>query len=276
MKIRGSWFLITAAIGGLMSGGFPGAAANSAHRPSHTFPERSSGQAATSSRAADGRFFLGHGGAVPGPFRLDGGKYEINVWANYNSGYDANNSGTCFFTAYMNGVEQPRFVNLGRAVPVLASAPYRATLAVTFPAGHYKLIVSPFSDCDWTMTILSRGPAVPGIEIVAVQSYLHRGTTFTPSTVVHMGQSFDFSVFYRLVGGLRGRPAGTITFQEHANPPQSAPLFAGKDINGFKQMFVNAAFSRKTHDTLGPALATFTVTVGKLQVSQSLNFTVAP
>jgi hypothetical protein len=91
-----------------------------------------------------------------------------------------------------------------------------------------------------------------------------------------MGQSFDFSVFYRLVGGLHGRPAGTITFQEHASPPQSSPLFAGKDINGLKQMYVNAAFSRKTHDTLGPALATFTVTVGKLQVSQSLNFTVAP
>jgi hypothetical protein len=38
-------------------------------------------------------------------------------------------------------------------------------------------------------------------------------------------------------------------------------------------MAVDVVFSPKTHDTPGAAVATFTISVGKLQVSQSLNFT---
>jgi hypothetical protein len=274
MKIHRSWFLAVGVLVGLMSGGLSGAAADSAQRPSNPFLEHSSPQAAPASRAADGRFFQGHGGAVRGPFLLQGGKYQINVWANYNAAYDAGNSGTCFFTAYMNGIEQPRFLNLGRAVPVLASAPYNATLTVTFSAGHYKLMVSPVSECDWNITILNRGSSAPGIEIMGVQSYLHSDNTYIPTTVVHLGQSFDFSVFYLLAGGLKGTPKGTITFQEHGSSPQSSPLFAGANINGMKQLFVNAVFSQKTHDKPGPAVAKFTITVGTFHVSESLHFTV--
>jgi len=210
---------------------------------------------------------------VDGPFSLQGGRYDINVLATYNALYDAGNSGQCLFTAYMNGVEKPQFVSLGTAIPVRASAPYLPTVAVTFPAGHQKLIVSPTTNCTWSITILRRGSSVPGIEIVGVQSYLIRGTTLTPTTVAHMGQSLEFFVFYRLVGGLTGTPKGTITFQEHASPPQSAPLVAVKDANGLKQMGVTSAFSLKAHDTLGPAVATFAITVGTLHMSESLRFT---
>jgi hypothetical protein len=274
MKIHRPWFSVAGTIVGLMIGGLPGGAAASSQRSSPMFPAHTAGRAAPASRAADGRFFLGHGGAVNGPFALQGGKYTINVFANYNSAYDAGGSGMCTFTAYLNGIEQPRFVSLGKGVSIVASGPYNTALAVTLSAGHYKIIVSPYSDCDWNMTILSRGPAVPGIEIVGAQSYLHQGTDFIPTTKVHMDQSYDFSVFYRVVGGAKGKPAGTITLQEHTGSPQSAAMFAGKDFYGFKQMAVNVVFSRKTHDTPGPAVATFTIKVGKLQVSQSLNFTV--
>ncbi|HVC82202.1 MAG TPA: hypothetical protein VNL35_17055 [Chloroflexota bacterium] len=275
MKIHKPWFQIVAAIVGLTIVGLPGAAAASSQRSSPTFPQHSSDRAAAPSRAADGRFFMGHGGALNGPFSLQGGKYEITVWAYYNSAYDAGNSGTCFFTGYLNGMEQPRFVSLGAGVPVLASAPYHTALAVTFPAGHYKIMVSPVSNCDWNMTILSRGQTVPAIEIVGVQSYLQSGSTFTPTTVVHMGQSYAFSVFYRVVGAIKAKPAGTFTLLEHAGSPQSSPLYAGKDFYGFKQMAVNVVFSRKAHDTPGPAVARFTITAGKLHVSESLPFTLA-
>src|SRR5438270_9918938 len=99
MKMYRSWFLAAGVIVGLMSLGLPGADAHSSQRPSD-----------------DGQFFLGHGGAVDGPFRLKGGKYVINVLVNYNSGYDTG-SGQCLFTAYLNGVEQPAFLSLGTAVP---------------------------------------------------------------------------------------------------------------------------------------------------------------
>jgi hypothetical protein len=275
MKVHRFRFLAAGVIVGLMIAGLSGAAAASSQRSSPMFPEHSFGRAAMASRAADGRFFLGHGGAVNGPFALQGGKYQIDVWANYNSAYDAGNSGRCTFTAYLNGIEQPRFVNLGRGVPIVASRPYNTTLAVTLSAGHYKIIVSPYSDCDWHMTILSSGQTVPAIEIVGAQSYLHSGTDFTPTTLVHMGKSYDFSVFYRVVGGAKGKPAGTITLQEHTGSPQSARMFAAKDFYGFEQMAVDVVFSQKTHDTPGPAVATFTITVGKLHASQSLNFTLA-
>jgi hypothetical protein len=273
MNIFRSKFLATAALAGLLIVGPLEAAAAPSQGPSHAVPHHSVARAGMPTRAADGRFFQGHGGALLGPFALQGGTYDITVWANYNALYDAGNTGTCFFTAYLNGLEQPRFVNLGTAVPVLASSPYNATLPIKFSAGHYKIIVSPVSDCDWSMTILRRGPSVPAIEIEAVQSYLVRGTAFAPTTVVHMGQSIDFWVFYRLVGGVHGTPSGTITFQEHTGPAQSAPLVAGKDANGMKQMGANAVFSRKMHDTPGPAVARFTITIGTLHVSQSLHFT---
>ncbi len=227
MKSHRSWVLAAGAIIALMSVGLPGTAADSSRGTSHTVPNHSSGWATTPLRAADGRFFQGNGGAVDGPFSLQGGRYDINILATYNSSYDAGNSGQCLFTAYLNGIEQPRFVDLGRAVPVLASAPYNATLSVTFSAGHYKLMVSPVSECDWNMTILSRDSSVPGIEIMGVQSYLHSGNAYTPTTVVHMGQSFDFSVFYILAGGLKGKPKGTITFQEHGSPPSPRPSLPG-------------------------------------------------
>jgi len=274
MKMHKSWVLAIGTIVALMSVGLPGAAADSSRRASHTVPGRSSGRAATPRRAADGRFFQGNGGAVDGPFRLQGGRYDINVLSTYNSLYDAGNSGQCLFTAYLNSVEKPQFVSLGTAVPVLASSPYLTTLAVTFPAGHQKLIVSPTTTCDWSITILRHGPSVPGIEIMGVQSYLIHGTTLTPTTVAHMGQSFEFFVFYRLVGGLKGTPKGTITFQEHKSPPQSFSMFPVKDANGLKQMGVTSAFSLKTHDTPGPAVATFAIAVGTHHMSESLHFTV--
>jgi hypothetical protein len=92
--------------------------------------------------------------------------------------------------------------------------------------------------------------------------------------MVHMGQSYDFSVFYRVVGGAKGKPAGTITFQEHTGPPQSARMVVAKDFYGFKQMAVDVTFSQKLHDVPGPAVATFTIINGKLHASLSLKFTV--
>jgi hypothetical protein len=211
---------------------------------------------------------------VHGPFHLNGGKYVVNVLVNYNSGYDSG-SGQCLFTAYMNGVEQPAFLSLGAAVPVLPSAPYRATIPVTATAGHYKLIVSPTTTCDWSITILSSGPAAPGIEVVGAHSYLHVGTNFTPKSVVHMGETFLFEVFYRLVGGLKGTPTGTITIQEHAGGPQTYPLLIAKDANGIKQMYNNVVFTQKSGDTPGAAVVKFTITVGGHRVSKRLKFTVA-
>ena len=79
MKRHRSWFLAAGAIVGLTSAGVPRAGAHSAQRPSYSVPKGATGLSRTQSRPHDGRFFLGHGGAVRGPFHLNGGKYVINV-----------------------------------------------------------------------------------------------------------------------------------------------------------------------------------------------------
>jgi hypothetical protein len=133
---------------------------------------------------------------------------------------------------YLYGVpERHRAATIREPGQGVASGPYNTALAVTLSAGYYKIIVSPYSDCDWNMTILSRGQTVPAIEIVGAQSYLHSGTDFTPTTTVHMDQSYDFSVFYRVVGGAKGKPAGTITLQEHTGPPPSPPAWLSRKIS---------------------------------------------
>ena len=160
MRKQRSWLLATAAILGLTSSGLPAAGAQSSPRLLHSVANRLASPFATPRSAPDGRFYLGHGGAVRGPFHLSGGKYVVNVLVNYNAGFDSG-SGQCLFTAYMNGVDDPGRLGLGTAVPVLPSAPYRTAISVTATAGRYKLIVSPTTTCDWSIAILSTAPAAP-------------------------------------------------------------------------------------------------------------------
>jgi len=47
----------------------------------------------------------------------------------------------------------------------------------------------------------------------------------------------------------------------------------GPDFYGNKQLYLQVEFTQKTGDVPGPAVARFTVTIGKLHVSESLNFT---
>jgi hypothetical protein len=77
-------------------------------------------------------------------------------------------------------------VALSVPIPIADFPPFHYTPTVNLPAGHYKFVVLPLSDCDWNLTILRLGPAAPAIEIVSLAIYLHRGTTFTPTKVVHI------------------------------------------------------------------------------------------
>ena len=273
MKRQHPWFLAVVAIVVLLIAGIPSAAAGPARRPAHLFPAHSPSRAVITSRAADGKFFQGHGGSLNGPFSLMGGRYELDVWARYNSLYDATGFGQCLFTAYMNGVEHPQFLSLGTAVPVVASGPYHFTPTVYFPAGHFKLIVSPASDCDWSVTILRHGPAVTGIDVAEVDILHKIGGTFTPTTTVRMGETITFALFYSLTGLPGVKATGRIAISENGRDGGSYPLRVGPDINGFKQLYQGIVFTLKSGDTPGPATVTLTVTAGKFHVARTVKFT---
>ncbi|HWE61305.1 MAG TPA: hypothetical protein VHB98_06310 [Chloroflexota bacterium] len=266
MKTSQSWFLVVMAIVVLLIAGLPNAVAARAHAP---------GRAVIASRAGDARFFSGHGGDLRGPFSLLGGRYELDVWARYNALYDAGNSGDCIFGAYIDGIETPMHVTLSTPIPIADFPSFHYTPTVYFPAGHYKLVIVPSSDCDWSVSILRLGPAVPAIDIVAVRSFLHRGNTFTPTSVVHWGQTINFAIFYTLQGAVSGTPAGTIAIAQHGKDFRTFHLRPWKDTDGTQQLYINLIFTPGKGATPGPAVAAFSVTVGTLHVHQSLDFTVA-
>jgi hypothetical protein len=248
MKRQCSWLLAAAAIVAVLTAGVPHAVAGPPRRPA---------------QMSDGQFFAGHGAAFHGPFSLLGGRYYVDVWAQDNAIYDPNDIG-CVFGAYIDGIETPLHLTL--------SAPLRVR---SFPAGHYKLSVLPGTDCDWRVSILPLGPAAPAIDVVAVRSFLHRGNTFTPTTVAHMGQTIDFAIFFTLQGAVSGTPAGTLSISEHGTNGGSFRLRPWKDTDGTRQLYANIMFTRKSGDTPGPATATFNIIAGTLRSRQTLGLTLA-
>src|ERR671936_790273 len=62
------------------------------------------------STTGDSQIFVGRGGAASGPFILLGGRYAVQVEALYNSLWDPDQTGECFFSAYMYGVTPSRQV----------------------------------------------------------------------------------------------------------------------------------------------------------------------
>jgi hypothetical protein len=267
MSRQHSWILAAAAIVALLLAGLPNVLAGPARHVTLSHPARMAG---------DMQFFYGSGPAFEGPFSLAGGRYEVDLWAQYNSiTADASNSGECIFGAYIDGIETPIHLTLSVPVSIGDFVPFHYTPMVAFPAGHYKLVVLPGTDCDWRVSILRLGSAGPAIAITSLGIYLHRGNTFTPITVVHAGQTIDFSVFYRLAGNPIGTPSGRVAFSEHGKAIASYGLRPWTDAHGTKQLYINIKFGKVNAHAPQTVVATFTVTVGSLRASQSMSFTLA-
>jgi hypothetical protein len=266
MKRQHSWILAAAAIVALLLAGLPNVLAGSARHEALSYPARMAG---------DAQFFYGSGPAFDGPFSLAGGRYEVDLLAQYNSITDVANSGECIFGAYIDGIETPIHLTLSAPVPVGDFVPFHYTPMVAFPAGHYRLVVLPGTDCDWRVSILRLGPSGPAIAITSLGIYLHRGNTFTPTTVVHAGQTIDFSVFYRLDGNPSGTPSGRVAFSEHGKAITSYSLRPWTDAHGTKQLYINIKIGKVNANSPQTVVATFTVTVGSLRASQSMSFTLA-
>jgi hypothetical protein len=220
--------------------------------------------------ANDSQFFSGQGAAFY-TFNLQAGRYEVDVFAMYDSLNDPAASGECIFGAYIDGVQTPVHIPLSVPVPIVDAVPFHITPIMTVAAGEYKLDVLPLTDCDWRVSILDLKPATPAIDILAVRSYIIRGRVFTPTSVVPMGKPTDFSIFFSLAGSPPGPVSGQVAIRESAGIAQTYHLYAAKTDT--KQFYVDVLFSRKAHDVPGVAVATFTITVGAVRASRALRFT---
>jgi len=251
-------------------------------QPASHIPAGGVDRTVIAAQAGDSQFFSGASAAVY-TFVLRGGRYAIDVYAQYDPQNDPSGSGQCLFNGYLDNQTTGSHAPLGGVVPIGQFVPFHTAVTGTLSAGSYELNILPFTTCDWRVTILDLGPSptttvapiTSPVEILAVRSYIVRGTTFTPTTVVHMGQLIDFVVFYDLAAA-SGPLAGDITIKESgkgAQPPQTFHLNAAKA--GVKEFFAGIIFSRKTHDVDGPAVATFTIGASKQHTSRALNFTLA-
>jgi hypothetical protein len=88
-----------------------------------------------------------------------------------------------------------------------------------------------------------------------------------------MGQTIDFLVWFHLQGAPGGTPVGKLALVENGKPAESWPLQPGPGSNGEQQLYRSLIFTRAARP--GPAMATFTVTIGQFQASRSVRFTLA-
>jgi hypothetical protein len=178
-------------------------------------------------------------------FSVPDALYDIDLLASYDSANDPDNSGECLFGGYVDGVQAPIHVSLSDPVPVGQFVDWHQSPFVVLPTGQYKLEVLPGTTCDWHVTVLEIGPAV-AIAITGVHSYLPHGSGYTPSSVVHMGQTMAFTVLYAVYETLPGKLRGKLVVQEKgkgAAPPQSYSLVAAP--NGVKGFYTGVIFAPK-------------------------------
>ena len=194
----------------------------------------------------------------------------IDAFAEYDAIRDPSGSGECYFEGSFDNLQTGKHATLGSHAPIQASVPYDQSASGYLPSDTYKLVVLPFTDCDWRVTILPASAAGPGIGIVSAGVYLMVSGKLTETTVVPMGETAYFIVSYSVEGKLPATLTGKVTIKESSGPPQTAPL---KGETGVYKAYLSAVFSTKTHDVPGPATATFTLTAGKLQVTSLVHFT---
>jgi hypothetical protein len=145
--------------------------------------------------------FHGLSGAT-NSFVLQGGRYVIDAYAGF---FAAAHPGatTCSFTAVLNGVEHP--VPNGQSMlgstMINGYHPYRYHPTLDLPAGHYTLVVSPITDCDWSVSIGGGGMGKPYVAFGDTGIYHMLGRSNAKTTIVETsGKSYSFGFAYNAWG----------------------------------------------------------------------------
>ncbi len=222
----------------------------------------------------DGEFFSGSGGGARGPFTLHGGRYHVYVSAFYNGLHTMSSS--CAFTARLEGVEHPlppAFANLGTAIPLSDSGyVYQLPLTIAIDPGHYSVIVSPFTNCDWSVSILGGIPVGQPLAIGPVGITRTADDTGKSITSVHLHESVDLSALYD-TRDAAARPTGTVTLARQGRTVRTLKLTRGPTAGGVAQMHHLMAFGDGDRSLIGPLTARFTLRLGAATATRSVDFT---
>jgi hypothetical protein len=264
--VRTFRFLIVPSFLLLLLAGFIRPATNSQAAP---LPTRAAHGNTGNAGDWDGQFFSGSGGAARGPFSLKGGRYHVFVSAFYNGLHTTSSS--CSFTAHLEGVEHalpPAFANLGTAIPLTDSGyTYRLPLTIVAAPGHYSLIVSPLTNCDWSVSILGGIPPEQPLAIGPV------GISGESKAGVHLHESVEFSALYDVQSITTPGPSGSVSLMQRGKAVRIYPLTPGPSALGLPELHRVMSFGNADRALLGPLTAQFTLTLGATRVTRSYDFT---
>jgi hypothetical protein len=219
-------------------------------------------------QAVDSVAFSGDTAAVK-IFTLIAGRYFIDAYAQYDALNDPNGAGNCLFSGYLDDMQTGSHAALGGPAPITPYVPYSQTATGYLAGGPYRLVMLPFTNCDWRVSIVPTGPSSPSLSIQSVGVYRMSNGKLVQTTVVPFGPTVYFIVSYGVSGKLPGPLSGELTLQEKSGPLQKANLKG----EGVEKAYLSATFSVKEHDVPGPAVATFILTAGNLLASRVLRFT---
>jgi photosystem II stability/assembly factor-like uncharacterized protein len=228
-------------------------------------------------RAARDDAFTFHGsGGQRQTVALQGGRYVIDVYAGFFAATHPNTS-TCSFTAVLNGVEHPipgGFSTLGSLL-VGGFAPYRYMPTLNLQPGHYTLVVSPLTDCDWSVSIGGGGTDHPLVSFGSTGLYHRLGGYNERTTIAETtGKPYSFGFAYNAWGDGFAAPTASLTVLQHGQALHTYKLTPTAGDYGQTAFSTALAFPSGSGDPPGAYTARFTATLGGRRFTTSVDYTV--
>jgi hypothetical protein len=142
------------------------------------------------------------------------------------------------------------------------------------PPGHYSLIVSPFTNCDWSVSIIGGIPVEQPLSIGPVGLMHQIGESSQSTTLVHLRESIDLSAVYEVRDAAGPAPSGSVSLIQRGKTVRTFALTPQTVSMGLPEFHRSVTFDeRADRALLGPLTARFTITRGTAQVTRSVDFT---
>jgi photosystem II stability/assembly factor-like uncharacterized protein len=219
--------------------------------------------------------FHGSGGATHS-FTLQGGRYVIDAYAGF---FAATHPGatTCSFTAVLNGVEHPvpnGQSTLGSTM-VNGYYPYHYIPTLNLPAGHYTLVVSPITDCDWSVSIGGGGTGRPYLGFADTGIYHMLGGSNAKTTIVETdGKSYSFGFAYNAWGDGFNAPTARLDLLQQGHVFATYPLASTAGSYGQSAFTIDLTYPRRIGSRHDSYVARYTLTLGGRSAVKNVAFTV--
>jgi photosystem II stability/assembly factor-like uncharacterized protein/outer membrane murein-binding lipoprotein Lpp len=209
-------------------------------------------------------------------FALQGGRYVIDAYAGF---FAATHPGatTCSFTAVLNGAEHPvpnGQSTLGSTM-VNGFYPYKYLPTLNLAACHYTLVVSPITDCDWSVSIGGGGTGRPFVAFADTGIYHMLGGSTAKTTIVETnGKPYSFGFAYNAWGDGFNTPTARLDLLQHGRVLYTYPLAPSVGSYGQSAFTIDLKYPHQIGEQHASYVARYTLTLGGRSVVKKVPYTV--